>query len=56
MEENSRTIQVEVYKENGMLYVYFSEEGSSGVKYQMNSIAELGSYMDQYVRDYLPNW
>ena len=39
-----------------MLCVYFSEEGSSGVKYQMDSIAELGSCMNQYAQDYLPNW
>lgn len=56
MEENSRTIQVEVYKENSLLYAYFSEEGSSGVKYLMDSMAELGSCMDQYARDYLPDW
>ena len=54
-EQNMETIQVEIYRENGKLYIYLGTECSSGCKYEMKDISEAGKYLDIFIADYCMN-
>jgi len=53
-------ISVEVGRESdgdmvGMLFCYISHEGSTGVKYYLSSLDQIGYHVRNYVKEYFEN-
>lgn len=44
-------LTVETYVENGQLYVYITDENSTGCRYPIKSKAEVGAKVQQYIND-----
>ena len=47
-----RTYEVEIYSENGETKVYISADGASGCKYKVNSPAEVGKCLEDYIENF----
>lgn len=44
-------LTVEMFEENGQLYVYIADENSTGCRYPIKSKAEVGAKVQQYIND-----
>ena len=47
-----RTYEVEIYSENGETKVYISADGASGCKYKVDSPADVGKCLADYISNF----
>lgn len=46
-------VDVELYQEDGENYIFISHNGSSGCRYKISDIGDIGKHMEFYVTNYL---
>lgn len=51
--KKSILLDVELYQENDEKYIFISHDGSSGCKYKISDIHDIGKSVDFYVNNYL---
>ena len=51
--EKSIILDVELYQEDGENYIYIANDGSSGCKYKLTNIHDIGKFIEYYVDNYI---
>lgn len=51
--EKSIILDVELYQEDGENYIFISHNGSSGCRYKVSDIHDIGKSIEFYVSNYL---
>ena len=46
-------LEVDVYNENGTMFVSIADENSTGVTYEVKSIQDILGRIEEYIEDYM---